>query len=318
MAFQWLRRALMALACATLLAACGGGNIVDPFQPTRMVVFGDGFAALGTGNDRYTINDGSTNIWTLQLASRYGLAASAVVSAATGNARVTATTGATGAGATPTVATQVSNFLTTGGGPLSGDMIVINAGTADIVAEAANSSTARTNIMQAGTAMGTLVQDLVRAGAKRVVVVGPYNLGVSPWATATGQTSTLQGYSIDFNNALLIAISSLDNRQVQFVNLAQYFQQAAVSPSSFGLSNSIDLACSADATATPTAVDPGLGIGTGANQVNSSLCSPSTLAVSNGSTINPALYLFADRIYPTPVAHRLFGDFAYTTLRARW
>jgi phospholipase/lecithinase/hemolysin len=30
------------------------------------------------------------------------------------------------------------------------------------------------------------------------------------------------------------------------------------------------------------------------------------------------IYFFADQVYPTPAAHRLFGDFAYTRMRARW
>ncbi len=29
-------------------------------------------------------------------------------------------------------------------------------------------------------------------------------------------------------------------------------------------------------------------------------------------------YLFADRIYPTPQAHRKFGDYAYQKIRSRW
>ena len=55
-------------------------------------------------------------------------------------------------------------------------------------------------------------------------------------------------------------------------------------------------------------------IGTGKGQVNSGLCTPSTLVPG----VDPNVYLFADRLYPTAVGHRLFGDYAYSRLRQRW
>ena len=72
------------------------------------------------------------------------------------------------------------------------------------------------------------------------------------------------------------------------------------------MTNSIDPVC--------TSVDAGPGIGIGANQVNSALCNTSTIV--SGATYS--LYLFADRIYPTPTGHRKFGDYAYQRIRARW
>ena len=63
-----------------------------------------------------------------------------------------------------------------------------------------------------------------------------------------------------------------------------------------------------------TSVDPGPGIGIGAGQVNSALCTPSTLLP--GADQNR--YVFADKIYITPAAHRQFGNSAYTFLHLQW
>ena len=64
-------------------------------------------------------------------------------------------------------------------------------------------------------------------------------------------------------------------------------------------------------------MDAGPGIGTGTGQVNSSLCSLSTLAFGvTSSTYNT--YAFADRVYFTPLANVDFGATAYTRLHDRW
>ena len=70
MSSHWMRRALLALASvsALLTAACGSGTIESQLQPSRIVVFGDGFSDLGQGGTRYTVNDGGINIWTQQVA----------------------------------------------------------------------------------------------------------------------------------------------------------------------------------------------------------------------------------------------------------
>ena len=76
MPFPRWRRALLAAACASsvLLAACGGGDVVSQFQPSRLVAFGDAFTDAGQrGGAQYTINDGGANNWSQRLAARYGL-----------------------------------------------------------------------------------------------------------------------------------------------------------------------------------------------------------------------------------------------------
>ena len=78
------------------------------------------------------------------------------------------------------------------------------------------------------------------------------------------------------------------------------------SPSSYGLSNVVDPVC--------TPVDPGPGIGIGTNQINSLLCTETTIVT--GAIY--ASYMFADRVYPTPTGQRLIGDYAFSRVRSRW
>lgn len=317
MSSHWMRRALLALASASalLMAACGSGTIESQLHPSRIVAFGDSFSDLGQGGSRYTVNDGTINIWLQQVAARFGVALDNAVaggtSYATGNARVNTKPSAAGSSTTPTVKEQVDLFLA-GNAVASNDLVVINGGIADIVAEMAkvNSGAQTTdqmiaNVRQAGRDLGAQVRRLVQAGGAHVVVVGPYDLGKSPWALATGQTSLLSDASGKFNEQLLLSIVDL-GANVLYVDAALLFNLMVSSPATYEMTNATDIACNS--------VDPGPGIGIGAGQVNSALCTTATIV----SGVNYAAHLFADRVYPTPTAHRKFGDYAYDKIRSRW
>ena len=114
-------------------------------------------------------------------------------------------------------------------------------------------------------------------------------------------------YSRRFNELLLIGIVD-QGANVLYVDQALYYNLVTGSPSTYlgSGANASSPAC--------TSVDPGPGIGTGTGQVSSYLCDNSTLAPG----IDPLRYFFADRVYPTPAAHRLFGTEAYNRVRARW
>src|SRR5215212_7474910 len=120
MSCNWMRRALLALASVSvlLLAACGSGTIESQLQPTRVIVFGDAFSDLGQTGSRYTVNDGSVNVWTAQVAASFGVslatAASGGTSYATGNARIVTHPDAAGNALTPTIKEQIDTFLASG------------------------------------------------------------------------------------------------------------------------------------------------------------------------------------------------------------
>jgi len=330
MATQWLRRAWLVAACTTalLVAACGGGSIVSSFTPTRVIAFGDAMADLGQNGRRYTVNDNTVNNWTEFVARGFGLqlapSAAGGLSFATGNARITATTDAAGNTGTPSVAQQVDAFLAASR-PTENDLIMVSAGTSDVIVQAKavmdgaiGEAQAQQNVQQAADALAAQVRRLVDAGARHVVVVGPYNLGRSAWAVQTSQAGLLERLSAisgntganqprSFNERLLIAMVDL-GATVLYVDAALEFNLITATPEATGfeLSNATAVACAS--------VDPGPGIGTGAGQVNSNLCTPATIAAGTDYT----RFLFADRVYPTPRGHVIFGDFAFNRIRERW
>lgn len=313
----WLRRAFLAAASAAtlVLAACGSGTIESQLTPSRIVVFGDAMADLGQNGNRYTVNDGTLNIWTERVAVKFNLAVKASAtggtSYATAHARVNTKPDAVGNTTTPTVKEQVDAFLavaTVGGN----DLFILNAGTSDVIAEgrrmASGGQTTEqmmTNLQQAGRDLAAQARRLVDAGARYVVIVGTYNLGRSPWATASAMNGTLENASGRFNDAMLVALVDLGDK-VLYVDAALQYNLMIAAPTAYDMQNSIDPVC--------TSVDPGPGIGIGVGEVNSALCTPATILA--GADYNR--YLFADKVYPTPRAQVTFGDYAFSRIRSRW
>ena len=317
MAANWMRRTFMVAACASaaLLAACGSSTIESAISPQRIISFGDGMSDVGQNGAKYTVNDGTVNNWTLQVASGYGkplIASSAGgQSYAAGNARITAKPDAAGSNDTLTIKEQVDKFLASNTFTKD-DLVLVSGGASDLIANmaAVNAGTMTDAQMvdaaeQSGKDLAAQVKRLVSAGAPHILVVGTYTLSVSPWATRIARTSLLETASNKFNQTFKVEVNSLSNN-VLHVDLAYYGNVYTSSPSTYGFNNATSAAC--------TSVDAGNGIGVGTGKVNSSLCTASTLL----SGINQDNYVFADEVYFTPSAHRQFGTYAYDRLRARW
>lgn len=318
MATQWLRRAWLVAASASLLAlaACGGGDVESELSPSRIIVFGDAMADVGqnASGNRYTVNDGVVNNWTQYVAESYGRSVAPVrtggLSYATGNARVTARPGAAGDNTAPTVTEQIDSFLAANSFGTS-DLVLVSAGTSDVIVQVRaviDATQTQPQMLaaldQAGRDLGAQVRRMVNAGARHVVVAGPYNLGRSPWAKQTGQASLMEAASTKFNTGFLLSVVDLGER-VLYVDAAQQFNVYEANPGTHSLSDVTNPVC--------TSVDAGEGIGTGTGQVNSLNCTTATVGGNDYTT-----YLFADRVYPTPRGHRLFGEHAYSRLRERW
>ncbi len=317
MAIQWLRGTwLLAAASALVLSSCGGGTIVSSFSPSRVVTFGDAMGDVGQTGARFTVNDGSDNNWTQFVATSFGLPTLLPISQggnsyAIGNARVSTKPDAAGDSTTPTVAEQIDAFMAAGG-PSGNDLIILSAGTADVIAEAQavingaqSLDQAVANTEQAGIALAAQVRRLVNAGATHVVVGGSYDMSRSPWATQVSQTDLLGQTSSRFNDKLLVSMVDL-GATVLYIDVALEENLQTGNPASVGLTNVTVPACNS--------IDPGPGIGTGAGQVNSRLCTPSTIAAGVDYTTS----LFADRVYLTPRGHQLLGDFAQSRIHDRW
>lgn len=286
------RRVFLGLACAStaLLAACGSSSIVSALKPSRFLAVGDGFSDLGETGARYSVNDGSVNIWTQQLVSYYS---QPLVTRSAGGLSY-ARKGALIAGAAPSIEAQITQLLAENTlGP--NDVVLVGAGMDEIIAAVTAtgiSDATTTRVRAAGDALAAQVRRLVAAGAKYVLVAGVYNLGISPWAAALNQKDAIRDLAINFNNRFLVTAVDLGNN-VLFVDTALYFNLVQSLPSGYGLSNVTAAACS-----TPEA----------------SSCNPNTIV----SGIDYTTALFADSHYFTPVANRLFGTEAFNKLTGRW
>ncbi len=296
------RRIVMALAMGTmLLAACGSSTTVEPLVPTRIVVLGDGLSDVGqTGNLRYTVNDGSNNIWVQTVAGGYGSSVTAQsaggLNRAVGNARISQKV--TGV---PSVAEQIDSFLAADKMGTK-DVVMVSGGLSDLVALATaykagsiSAADVLTNAEQAGKDLAAQARRLVAAGGQHVVVAGTYNLGKSPYAIALGETALLSQASTKFNTALLVNIVDLGSN-VLFVDAEYYFNLLINAPNSYGLTTSNAAVC---ATVPITTAVP---------------CTKATVVAGTDYT----KYVFADDRYPTPAAHSLFGNYAYSKMKSRW
>lgn len=310
---KWLRRAVLLAACASaaVLSACGSSTIESALVPSRLVAFGDGLSDLGQSGSRYTVNDGTVNVWTQQIATSYGGSLSTLASGGTsyarGHARVVGTPDDIG-GNTLTVAQQIDQFLAAdkfGGN----DVVLINGGLGDLLvnykANISNQTSFVAAMAQAGTDLGGQVRRLVTAGAKYVVVSGMYDVSKSPWGVASGQANAISTAVLKFNSSLLLAINDL-GANVLYIDAAYYYNLVIASPTGYSLTDSTNIAC--------TSVDSGVGIGIGNGEVNSSLCSTTTI----GSGIDYTKYTFADKLYFTPAAQTLYGTYAYGRMKSRW
>jgi phospholipase/lecithinase/hemolysin len=317
---SWRRAVATAALCASaaLLAACGSSSTESALTPTRLISFGDAFSDVGqAGSDhKYTVNDSVTNNWLQQLAQRYGQTITPSVGGGQGyaraNARIKDKPDVAGNATTPTVTEQINAFLAAGGSFGKDDLIIINGGLSDVLTEAkaflAGSQTQdqmTARVQQSGRDLADLARRLMDAGAEHVVVVGTINLGITPWGQNSGQAGVLNDASLRFNEAFLVSVSNV-TQKLLYLDAAYYFNAAAQTPSNFSMTNARDVVC--------TSVDPGPGIGLGTGQVNSSLCTASTVLPN----VNYNDYMFADALYTGPTLQRLFGDYAYDRIRNRW
>jgi outer membrane lipase/esterase len=325
MATQWLRRAWLVAAVA-LLAACGGGGSIDSqFVASRVIAFGDAEGDVGQTGGRYTVNDGTVNVWTEFVATAFGktLAPSTAggLGFATGNARIVAEPDAGGSTATMTVREQVDSFLASNAFA-ENDLVLVSAGTSDIIVQARaaldgtiTDADALANVDLAARELALQIRRMVDAGARHVVVAGVRNLAITPWALSLPEArrpllqnlssvsgNTGQNEPRAFNDRLKIQMADLGG-SVLYVETASFFMQVVANPGGSALDNVTGLAC--------TSIDAGEGIGTGTGQVNSRNCVPPG-GVQSGS------WLFADRVYFTPRGHQLLGDLVVTRIRERW
>jgi outer membrane lipase/esterase len=228
------------LATALLLASCGGGGTpVSSFHASRVLAFGDETSVITADPKKYTVNavlaDGSntvdcTNnlIWIQQVAFIYNLTfpqcPGAVVDAVS---RIYAQPGATVA----SLADQINDHNTNGGGFTGGDIVTVLVGANDVVNQfvqypGVGENELLANLETSGTALANLVNGIAATGAKVLISTIP-NMGLTPFAgdRTLGSTDSNPGLltrlSTRFNDALLANLTN-DGHQIGLIQLDEY------------------------------------------------------------------------------------------------
>ena len=245
---------------------------------------------------------------------------------------------------------QIDLFLAQGA-PTSNDLFVVSIGTGDIMATGirgmtvdattpyaglddvqtalggALTTTAAINVqMQAAAdALAVQVKRLTNAGAKYVLILGPPNVGRSPWAAETGYATLLQNLSYDTGSSyksmgseglarIQATFGSTINNPIVYAELAGVVN-TLTDGNNTTFANRSSAVCAAN-TATSTIINA-KSIGTGlkpatvvgttpAGRLTAALCTTDTLGGAN-----PGTYVYADGINFTPSMH---GQFYYQAL----
>ncbi len=304
---------LLALAS---LASCGGGGQVDPFEPTRILAFGDELSVIQADGRKYTVNafritDSTTTpptesttevdcarnpIWIQSVAAAFGL----VFDRCPGTA--TTTSGQVMAQPAHKVADIASQIAAVQGAALNeNDLALVMVGMNDILELYGDYPTTSRDSLLAlardrGEALGERVNSLARSGPAVVVLTVP-DLGLTPFAraqnTSTGDATRsrlLSDLTAAFNNRMSVTLIN-DGRLIGLVYADVELQTMASLPGFYNLTNVVDAACLATA-ATPN-------------------CTTATLV--SGATA--AGYMWADALFPGPTTQARFGTLAASRAR---
>jgi hypothetical protein len=182
--FSRTLKALCVVAAVAMLSACGSSSTVDPFKPSRVIGLGDAYN--DTDSTRvYTVR-GTGTVETVvgQVAALFGV--SSVNSYAVSGTGISDLSGQI---------TQVGTFS-------ASDLVVVTAGTKEIkaaYAAADPSAAART----AATALTAQLEELLRLGARHILVMQPLELSVTPLAVSNRVT-----YPLNTNSSPTVAFIS--------------------------------------------------------------------------------------------------------------
>jgi hypothetical protein len=247
---------------------------------------------------------------------------------------------------------QIDLFLAQGT-PSSNDLFVISIGTGDIMATGIRGLTINaagltaglddvqtglaaagvsTTMQAAANALAVQVKRLTDAGAKYVLVVGPPNVGRSPWAATTGNATLFQNLSYNTgsgvvsmgseglariqatfgnqinNPVLFVEISGLVNTLTDGTNTTFANRTTAV------CTTTTNTATTVMAKSIGTGLKPTAAVGAvPAGQLSAALCTTATL---NG---DPSTYVYADGVNFTTAMQSQFYSQALARMRlAAW
>lgn len=232
-----LRSARRGLAAASLvvLASCGGGTSrVDPFEPSRIIVFGDEHSLITDAGKKYSVNglgatptDGSATpidctvnpLWIQIVASQFGLRfpqCATADQASTVKGQILAEVDAR----TADVLAQVQRFRATDAFS-ENDLVLVFAGMHDVLDAYArfpltDVETLKSELFAVGQSLGRQVNAITDSGrGGRVLFVTVPDVGLTPFAEAEKAANTdidrvavLKALTERFNAGLRTAVTN--------------------------------------------------------------------------------------------------------------
>lgn len=306
---RWRRWAAAVAATATL-AACGGGDTVVPFDPDRLVAFGDELSLLLPDGRKYTVNavtsatatpplalDCKTHpLWVQRMAVSLGMA---FAQCPQDSLPLTAHTRATAGAKVADVEAAAQAFLANDA-PKDQDLVTVLAGMHDILeAYAAFKSGAgteqalRDELRARGERLAEVVNRVARAGPAVIVSTVP-DLGKTPLAVAAGaaDAEVLSALTVAFNSGLRVNMVQ-DGRLVGIIFGEALIQNSVRFAASYGYGdgNVREAACPASAPLPD--------------------CGTDDLATG----VTATRWLWADATHPGPTFHEQLGDQALQRAR---
>jgi phospholipase/lecithinase/hemolysin len=307
-------RAFVAALSLCALAACGGGDTEVPFDPNRVLAFGDELSfieAPADGGRKYSINafkitDSTTNpptestteldctrnaLWVQRVASGFGLVFDRCLgSATTASGQILAQPG-------HKVADLPAQIAAVQGATLNErDLALMLIGMHDILElygryPTESKSALLDEARSRATDYGERINALARSGPAVVVLTVP-DLGLTPFAraqnTSSGDPSRsrfLSELTTAFNNRMSVTLIN-DGRLIGLIYADTESQNMHRFPGSFGLSNVNDAAC----------------------QASSALPDCRTNTLVTGATSSN--YMWADDLRPGPAVQSRLGSLA--------
>lgn len=297
-----------ALAAALALAAVPA-LAQSPYSKT--VFFGDSLTDTGYFRPilvqlnpsasilgRFTTNPGW--VWSEYVAEHYGTDATPNGNGqkgdnyAVGGARVGVD--AVGAlGPTPSMKTQLANYLAANGGKADANALYSVWGGANDLFAVAAGAPAQATIGAAVADQVGMVATLKAAGAQYVMVPNLPDIGLTPSSRAGGAVAMAQGTALAkaYNDALFGGLKQA-GLQVIPVDTFTILQEIVANPGAYGFTNASGTACQPQVTA------------------QSLTCSPLSFVTPNANNT----YVFADGVHPSTAAHEILGQYALSILEA--
>jgi outer membrane lipase/esterase len=224
-----------ALACAALLASCGGSSTPQTYFATRVIAFGDEFSVITPSQQKYSINalaagsssavDCAANpLWIQSVASLYGLVFPQCAGGVSEpSSRIVAFNGAVVGDLSGQIDAQIAES-----GIGNGDMSTVLVGANDVYQQflqypGVGEDVLTANLTQAGNELATQVNRLAGLGTRVIVSTIP-DMGLMPFAgdrtagSVDSNPALLTRLSKAFNDAFLANLMN-DGRQIGLVQL---------------------------------------------------------------------------------------------------